>query len=150
MRDLEKIEQERRRVLELLGKGAVLLPLAGLAACSGEKSPPTAAEPPPAPAPEPAPASAPQAAAEPTAAEAPAEQGELPPLTEDDQQAVALGYVEDATTVDGGKYAQYQAGQACANCMLFQGGDAARGACSIFPGKSVKATGWCSVYAAKG
>lgn len=146
MRDLDKNEQDRRRLIKMLGSGAVLLPLAGLGACSGEKPPAPAAEAPPAPEPEATPAPEPQMAAE----EAPAAQAELPALAEDDPQAVTLGYVEDATTVDVEKYPRYNAGQACSNCALYQGGDAPSGACSIFPGKAVKAAGWCNVYAPKG
>lgn len=75
--------------------------------------------------------------------------GDLPVLSESDPQAQSLGYVQNATGVDAAKYPRYKAGQACANCALYMGGDAAQGACSIFPGKAVKATGWCSVYAPK-
>ena len=40
--------------------------------------------------------------------------------------------------------------QACANCKLVQGADAdAWRPCSIFPGKTVNAKGWCAAYAAK-
>lgn len=145
MREMDKYELDRRRVLKLLGSGAVLLPLAGLSACSGEKPAAPAAETPPAPEPEPAATSEPQ-----VAVAEPAGQGELPMLTEDDPQAIALSYVEDATAVDGANFPQYKPGQACANCALYQGGDAPTGACSIYPGKAVKATGWCSVYAPKG
>lgn len=147
MRDLERAEQERRRVLKLLGSSALLMPLAGLGACSGEKPPAPAAEAPPEPAPEPMPAPEPS---EPAVAQQAAAQADLVPLTEDNEQAAALGYVQDATRADAAKYPQYTAGQACTNCVLYQGGDAPSGACSIFPGKAVKATGWCSVYTAKG
>ena len=87
-------------------------------------------------------------AAEPSAE--PAAAGELTPLSEDDPQARALAYVSDASTVDGTAYPQYQAGQICANCALFQGDENdAMAACSIFPGRLVDARGWCSVYAPK-
>jgi len=67
-----------------------------------------------------------------------------------DPQAVALGYVPDATKVDKGKFPKYAAGQECATCQLYQGkdGDAA-GPCPLFPGKTVSAKGWCSAYARK-
>lgn len=68
----------------------------------------------------------------------------LPQLAEDDAQAVALGYKHDATTVSN---ARYEAGQKCQNCVLYTGGDAPWGPCSIFPGKQVNANGWCSTYA---
>ena len=147
--DQERRNQERRRLLKLLGSATVLVPLSTLTACGGGETPPQAAEAPAEPAPEPSPTPEPaaEAAPEPAAAEQPAE---LPALGEDDPQAVSLGYVQDASSVDGSRYPQFHAGQACANCALYLGGDAAAGACSIFPGKSVMAAGWCSVYAPKG
>lgn len=147
-RDL--ISNERRKVLKILGYGAATVPLAALSACSGEKEPPPAPPAPKAeePAPKPAAVEEIEEAVTEAAAEAPAEV-ELAPLSEDDPSAKSLGYVNDATTVDAAKYPRYEAGQACSNCALYMGGDAADGACSIFPGKAVKATGWCSVYAPK-
>lgn len=147
-RDL--ISNERRKVLKILGYGAATVPLAALSACSGEKAPPPAPPAPKAeePAPKPAAVEEIEEAVTEAAAEAPAEV-ELAPLSEDDPSAKSLGYVNDATTVDAAKYPRYEAGQACSNCALYMGGDAADGACSIFPGKAVKATGWCSVYAPK-
>ncbi len=56
-----------------------------------------------------------------------------------DPTAQALGYVETSATD----------GQHCANCNLYQGGAAAQGACPIFSGKEVKATGWCKSWVAK-
>ena len=141
------LREQRRRFLKLAGSSAAALPLAGLAGCGGGDEP---AAPPPEPA-----ASAPeQPAPEPMpAAEAPAEPaaaGGLTPLSEDDPQARALAYVNDASTVDGTAYPQYQAGQVCANCALFQGAEGdTMGTCSIFPGRLVNAEGWCSVYAPK-
>jgi len=41
-------------------------------------------------------------------------------------------------------------GSKCENCKLFQGAaGAAQGPCLLFPGKAVKATGWCSSWTAK-
>ena len=70
---------------------------------------------------------------------------------EKDPQAVALGYVADATKADKAKYQSYAAGQACTNCALYQGKptDAAAG-CPLFAGKQVAGKGWCSAYAKKG
>lgn len=158
---------ERRRVLKLLGTSAALVPLAGLTACGGgsDDAAPAAAKP--------EPEAAMDAAADKMEStmesaeetmDAAAEQVEeaademaskaagqdLPVLSESDPQAKALAYVEDATTVDASKSPRYQPGQACSNCALYLGGDKPQGACSIFPGKAVKATGWCSVYAPKG
>ena len=71
-------------------------------------------------------------------------------LDEKDPQAVALGYVEDATKADKAKFPKYAAGQTCASCQLYQGkaGDAS-GPCAIFAGKHVAAKGWCSAYMKK-
>lgn len=152
--DRDAIEA-RRRFLKLVGGSAALLPLAGIAACSGGKDAPapaaaTSKEAPPAPKamqPETAP-EAPPAPAETMAS--PAQAGEMPRLSEDDPAAMSLGYHHDAAQLDSSQYPRLQAGQACANCALYQGdgGDEWAG-CSIFPGKLVKATGWCSVYAPK-
>lgn len=75
---------------------------------------------------------------------------DAPMLSENDPTAQSLGYKPDATQVDKAKYPKYQAGQACANCQLYQGkpGDAA-GPCPIFGGKQVSAKGWCSAYVKK-
>lgn len=70
-------------------------------------------------------------------------------LSEDNPQAQALGYKHDTTTIDGGKFPNHSADQNCANCMLFQGGGEDWGGCGIFPGKQVKATGWCSAWVKK-
>ncbi len=72
-------------------------------------------------------------------------------VSEKDPQAMALGYVSDATKADAKKYPKYAAGQSCGTCALFQGkpGDAA-GGCPLFAGKQVSAKGWCSAWAKKG
>jgi hypothetical protein len=61
-----------------------------------------------------------------------------------DPQAVALGYVENASQVDAKKYPQYVAGSNCDNCLQLQGkpGNNYR-PCSLFPGKLVSVSGWC-------
>ncbi len=139
----------RRYILKVLGSSAVLAPFLSISACSGEKNPlPDAAE--PAPAPEPASIPEPP----PTAAETPVEgiaaESAMPRLSEDDPQAKALSYVEDATRVDSVTFSRYEAGQMCANCALFLGEEGNTvGPCSIFPGKLVNVAGWCSVYAPK-
>jgi hypothetical protein len=77
-------------------------------------------------------------------------QGALPQIDEADPTAAALGYKHDTTKVDAAKYPSHKPTQACANCKLVQGADAdAWRPCSIFPGKSVNAKGWCAAYAAK-
>ncbi|MFO1273533.1 MAG: high-potential iron-sulfur protein [Rubrivivax sp.] len=71
-------------------------------------------------------------------------------VTEKDPQAMALGYVSDATKADKAKYKNYAAGQMCGNCQLFQGKPTdAEGACPLFAGKKVSSKGWCSAYAKK-
>ena len=72
-------------------------------------------------------------------------------VSEKDPQAVALGYVSDATKTDTKKFPKYAPGQNCANCALYQGkaGDAA-GNCPLFAGRQVAAKGWCSAWAKKG
>ena len=68
-----------------------------------------------------------------------------------DPQAVALGYVADATKTDKTKYKNYAAGQTCSNCALYQGkADAAAAGCPLFAGKQVAGKGWCNAYAKKG
>lgn len=58
-------------------------------------------------------------------------------------EAKAVKYVEDAATANGAT-----AGSTCANCALYQGADGTKqGPCQIFPGKEVKAAGWCTSWA---
>ncbi len=76
--------------------------------------------------------------------------GALPQLDEKDPTAQALGYKHDAIKVDKKKFAQYQAGQTCSNCQLFQGkATDAWAPCQIFAGKQVNGKGWCSAYVKK-
>lgn len=79
-----------------------------------------------------------------------AQASDLPQLTEDDPMAVAMKYTHDASTVEAASRANPAADQTCANCALIQGDDGAEWRpCQIFPGKSVAAKGWCSVWAPK-
>lgn len=73
---------------------------------------------------------------------------ELPPLGSIDPTASALAYTEDAASVDAARFPQHKAGDICLGCNFYQG-KAARGACSLFPGKSVAGKGWCSAFVAK-
>ncbi len=58
-------------------------------------------------------------------------------------EAKAVGYVEDAAGASGAAR-----GSTCANCALYQGADGSQqGPCQIFPGKEVKAAGWCASWA---
>lgn len=79
---------------------------------------------------------------------------DLPLVDEKDPSAVALGYVHDAADVDTAKFPKRtgDAGskQFCYNCALYQGqGREGAAPCSIFPGKQVKAAGWCNAWVAK-
>ena len=75
---------------------------------------------------------------------------DAPVLDEKDPQAVALGYVADASRANKAKYPNYAAGQMCSNCQFFQGTPgSAMGPCPLFGGKQVSAKGWCSAYAKK-
>lgn len=72
-------------------------------------------------------------------------------LSEKDPQAVALGYVEDATKTDAKKYPKYAAGQVCSNCALYQAkATDPMGGCPLFGTKQVAGKGWCSAWAKKG
>ena len=75
---------------------------------------------------------------------------ELPILTEDDPTGMALAYIADTTLVDTDKYPNHQVTQLCSNCAMYTGDiDSDTGPCAIFPGKSVAANGWCSVWVEK-
>ena len=72
-------------------------------------------------------------------------------LSETDPQAVALGYVENATKADTKKYPKYAAGQTCSNCALYQAkATDPMGGCPLFGTKQVAGKGWCSAWAKKG
>lgn len=73
----------------------------------------------------------------------PALAAEAPLLPVSAPEAKAVKYVEDA-----GQAKEALPGSTCANCALYQGADgSARGPCQLFPGKHVKAGGWCSSWA---
>ena len=70
---------------------------------------------------------------------------DLPLVADDDPTAKALKYVPDAAKASGAK-----PGSHCGDCKLYQGAaNSSQGPCLLFPGKSVKATGWCSSWTAK-
>ena len=73
---------------------------------------------------------------------------DLPKIEESDPVAQSLKYTHDASSVDPATRANPAADQDCANCALIQGADGDEWRpCQIFPGKSVNAAGWCSVWA---
>jgi len=147
MSEDRKTNQDRRRFLKIAGGGAVMVPIIGLAGCSGGSDAPAPAA---KPATNAAPAQTAPAATAPAAAPAPAQNAGMPKLNANDPQAKSLSYVEDTTTIDSTKQPRFKAGQVCSNCALYQKKDDPDwGGCSIFPGKLVKASGWCSVYAPK-
>lgn len=67
-----------------------------------------------------------------------------------DPAAVALGYVEHAADVDAKKYPSYVKGSNCENCLQLQGtaGNNYR-PCTLFKGKLVSVSGWCSAWTAE-
>jgi len=68
---------------------------------------------------------------------------DLPLLSLEDPAAKKVKYTEDAGTVTGGTK-----GNKCSNCALYEGVyNSTQGPCQIFPGKHVKAAGWCSSWA---
>jgi High potential iron-sulfur protein len=75
-------------------------------------------------------------------AESPAALGAaLPLISEQDPAAKAVHYVEDASRAKGA-----QAGADCSNCSIYSAVGATQGTCTLFPGKLVKAPGWCSSW----
>ncbi len=70
---------------------------------------------------------------------------DLPLVTVDDPTAKALKYTPDASKASDAK-----PGSKCANCKLYQAAAGTeQGPCLLFPGKAVKAAGWCSSWTAK-
>jgi hypothetical protein len=67
---------------------------------------------------------------------------DAPLLSLDAPEAKAVKYVEDARQASGAT-----PGSNCANCALYQGPDGStQGPCQLFPGKLVKASGWCTSW----
>jgi High potential iron-sulfur protein len=72
-----------------------------------------------------------------------ADAASLPLLSVDAPEAKAVKYVEN------GQQAKDKApDRSCANCGLYQGASGStQGPCQLFPGKAVRAAGWCSSWA---
>jgi hypothetical protein len=67
---------------------------------------------------------------------------QLPLLSADAPEAKAVHYAEDASTSK-----RAPKGATCANCGLYQGATGStEGPCQLFPGRDVKAKGWCSSW----
>jgi hypothetical protein len=67
---------------------------------------------------------------------------QLPLLSADAPEAKAVHYVEDVS-----KSKRAPKGASCANCGLYQGATGStEGPCQLFPGRDVKAKGWCSSW----
>ena len=63
-------------------------------------------------------------------------------LAENDPAAKAEQYVADATKAKGAP-----PGALCSNCSIYGGTQGAdSGTCTLFPGKLVKAAGWCKSW----
>lgn len=74
---------------------------------------------------------------------------DLPQVTEDDPIAIGLQYKHDASQAARADKAGTPADQQqCSNCQFAQG-DGEWVPCTIFPGKSVNANGWCTAWAPK-
>ena len=71
----------------------------------------------------------------------PAHSAAPPLLSEQDPAAKALHYVEDASRAKDA-----QPGADCSNCAIYTAAGDAQGSCALFPGKLVKAAGWCSSW----
>ena len=72
-----------------------------------------------------------------------ADTASLPLLSVDASEAKSVKYVENAAQAPG-----KVPDSSCANCGLYQGpSGSAQGPCQLFPGKAVKAAGWCSSWA---
>lgn len=67
---------------------------------------------------------------------------ELPLLSPTAPEAKAVHYAEDAS-----KEKRAPKGATCASCGLYQGANgSSQGPCQLFPGRDVKAKGWCSSW----
>jgi High potential iron-sulfur protein len=62
-------------------------------------------------------------------------------LSESDPAAQAQQYVTDASRAKSA-----DAGANCANCSLYSAANDGAGGCTLFPGKLVKAAGWCRAW----
>jgi len=76
--------------------------------------------------------------------------GPLPHLSPSEPLAKALGYTDNAATVDRAKFPTYKPGDRCAECRFYKGVSGKTwGACQIFAGKDVNEHGWCASFSKK-
>jgi hypothetical protein len=73
-----------------------------------------------------------------------------PHLSPSDPAAVKVSYIEEASELNLKTHPTYVGGSVCDNCLLLQGkpGNTYR-PCTLFPGKLVKISGWCSSWTAE-
>jgi len=70
-----------------------------------------------------------------------------PLVSETEPQAVAVGYVADARRANLARFPRFHRGQHCAACQQYQGLPSAPTApCTVFAGRQVQASGWCSSF----
>ena len=72
---------------------------------------------------------------------------DLPKLSLDDTAAKALAYVHDASSLSAAD--RGGADRNCANCRFYTVPEGDWGPCTLFPGKSVAAAGWCKGWVAR-
>ena len=71
----------------------------------------------------------------------------LTPLDPAEPTAQALGFAVDASKVAASANPTLKAGQHCGVCAQYQGKPSDKSAgCSIYPGHSVPAKGWCRAF----
>lgn len=69
-------------------------------------------------------------------------------LDPNDPLPKTMGYHPDAKEVDAKKWPKIKEspGQLCSNCQFFTDVGKPQSLCSIFPGKMVRAKGWCNTW----
>ena len=68
-----------------------------------------------------------------------------PLVSETEPQAVAVGYVEQASRADRLRFPAYRPGQHCGNCQRFEGAsNAPKAPCALLGHREVQGPGWCS------
>jgi High potential iron-sulfur protein len=71
----------------------------------------------------------------------------LTPLDPTDPTAQSLGFVADSSKVTASANPSFRPGQHCGVCAQYQGAPSdTRAGCSIYPGHSVPAKGWCKAF----